>query len=238
MTTYKVLNLDGTPCHGGQGGAWSLPTKRADGSWEPGEWREVTGELVLCENGLHGCDGERQLVQWLGPLVCEMEYDGEVVLGEDKVLGRRARLTRIVETWNERTARLFVCDCAERVLPIFERELVDDSRPRVAIETARRYANGEATREELAASWDAAMDAARSAMAAASAAAMTAAWDAAMAAARSVSYAAWVAARDARDALVAAWDARAARDARDAWDAECDWQTERLRQYLNAEVTG
>ena len=176
MTTYKVLNLDGTPCHGGVG-AWSLPTKRADGSWEPGEWREVTGELVLCENGLHGCDGERQLVQWLGPLVCEMEYDGEVVRGEDKVIGRRARLLRRIEAWNERTARLFACDCAERVLPIFERERPGDSRPRVAIETSRRFADGEATQDELAAAMDA------------------------------------------------------------AWDAECDWQAERLRQYLIGEVT-
>ena len=167
MTTYKVLNLDGTPCHGGVG-AWSLPTKRADGSWEPGEWREATGDLVMCGNGLHGCDGERQLVQWLGPLlVCEMEYDGEVVRGEDKVIGRRARLLRRIEAWNERTARLFACDCAERVLPIFERARPGDNRPRAAIETARRFANGAAAREELsaarAAAWAAAWAAARDA---------------------------------------------------------------------------
>ena len=155
MTTYKVLNLDGTPCHGGVG-AWSLPTKRADGSWEPGAWREAEGDLVLCENGLHGCDGERQLVQWLGPLVCELEYDGEVVRDDDKVIGRRARLLRIVEAWNERTARRFACDCAERVLPIFERARPGDNRPRAAIETARRFANGAAAREELSAAWAAA----------------------------------------------------------------------------------
>jgi len=108
----------------------------------------------------------------------------------------------------DRLARLFACDCAEHVLPIFEQKNPGDKRPRKAIEVSRRYANGEATREELDAAGAAAEAAAGDAAeAAAEAAAGDAAW-----------YAAWAAAGDA------------------AWYAERDWQKERFLQYLNEEV--
>ena len=77
----------------------------------------------------------------------------------------------------DREIRLFACDCAERVLPIFEEKHPNDNRPRNAIEVARRYANGEATKEELDAAWAAAS--AGSAASAAERAAASAAWDAA-----------------------------------------------------------
>jgi len=87
----------------------------------------------------------------------------------------------------DREFRLFACWCAARTLPVFEKEYPDDKRPREAIRVSSRFANGKATKEELATTWDAARDAARDA-----------AWDAARAAAWD---AAWAAARDtARDA--------------------------------------
>ena len=49
----------------------------------------------------------------------------------------------------EKMLRLFGCDCAEHVLHIFEAKYPGDPRPRNAIATARRYANGLATKEEL-----------------------------------------------------------------------------------------
>ena len=83
---------------------------------------------------------------------------------------------------------LFAADCAEQVLPLFERDRPDDSRPRRAIEVARD--------PHAWAAWAAAW--------AASAAASAAARDAARAAASdAASAAAWDAARDA--AWAAAW---------------------------------
>ena len=41
------------------------------------------------------------------------------------------------------------CDCAELSLEIFEKEYPNDKRPRVAIETARKWVNGEATVEKV-----------------------------------------------------------------------------------------
>ena len=100
--------------------------------------------------------------------------------------------------------RLFACDCAERALPLFEKVYPEDIRPRKSIETARLFANGDATREELAAAWAAAW-------------ARAAAWAAARAWA-----AAWAAAR-ARAGARAAARARA---------GEQKWQLERLAMYL------
>ena len=51
----------------------------------------------------------------------------------------------------DKIARLFACDCAQRVLPLFEKKYPEDMRPRQTIETARKFANGEATKTELAA---------------------------------------------------------------------------------------
>ena len=92
--------------------------------------------------------------------------------------------------------RLMACYFAEAVLHLVP---AGEDRPRLAIECARRFAAGDATREELAAAWAAAWAAARdAAWAAAGAAAWDAVWDAAGAAAW---VAAWAAAR------AAAWDA-------------------------------
>jgi len=71
---------------------------------------------------------------------------------------------------HDKEIRLFACDCAESVLHIFEAEYPNDDRPRKAIEVSRKYANGEASIDELNAAWDAAG-------AAAWAAAGAAAWE-------------------------------------------------------------
>ena len=114
----------------------------------------------------------------------------------------------ILGNQGEMIAHTFACDCAERVLHIYEKHHSDDSRPRNAIAVKRRWLGKEATDEELAA-----------ARADARAAALDAAWDAAWAAT-------WAEASAA--ALDAAWDA--------AWAAEIKWQTYRLRGLLSVET--
>src|ERR1019366_8912700 len=44
---------------------------------------------------------------------------------------------------------LAACDCAELSLSIFEKKYPNDKRPRAAIDTARKWATGESTIEEL-----------------------------------------------------------------------------------------
>ncbi len=48
---------------------------------------------------------------------------------------------------------LAACDCAETVLPIFEKKYPNDKRPRTAIETARKWAEGKASIEEVRAAY-------------------------------------------------------------------------------------
>ena len=128
----------------------------------------------------------------------------------------------------ERRLRHWAADCAAHVLHFYERDHPNDMRPRNAIKAARDLADGlidGAARSDAAgAAWAAARDAAAAAWAAAAAraAARAAAWDAARAA--------WAAARDAA-AAAAAWDAAFARAA--AWDAEQQWQFDRLVLWLS-----
>ena len=228
MRYFKVLNADNRSCNGGSPDlVWSLPVQNPDGSWTPGEWMpEVTGDLELCANGYHLTDAEH-LVSWLNATIYEAEPSKEMIKGDDKIVCRSVRLLKKMH-WDDRIARLFACNCAERVVPLYEKDYPDDKRSRHAIEVARLFADGKASNSELAAAraaacaaaWDAAWDAARDAAeAAAWAAARAAAWDAAWDAARA---AARAAARDAAEA--AAWAA--------AWDAERKWQVKRLMQYL------
>jgi len=208
---------------------------------KPGEWTDpVAGELEMCENGYH-LSRRNDVAWWLNAEMWEAEGRGDFLTQdgfEGKASCRSVRLVRRIEVWNDRVARLFACDCAEHVLPLFEENRPGDDRPRTAIAVARRYADGKATREELAA----ARDAACAAWTAARGAAWTAARDAACAAwtaACAARAAAWAAARAAAwaAARAAAWAARdaayaAARDA--AWDAERGWQTGRLWALLEA----
>lgn len=139
-TLYKCLGPERTACNGGTG-QW----------FPPGEWMPpVEGELEPCWNGYHLCEW-KDVLSWLNAELYEAEYRGESVKASDKLVVREARLTRRCEWWNERSARLFACDCAERALPIYEKAYPGDTRPRHAIEVARLFADGKATADQLAA---------------------------------------------------------------------------------------
>jgi hypothetical protein len=201
MKAFKFTQANGSTY---SGFVWPLPT--ADG---PGEWVEVDKRAHktltagdLCSGRvLHATDATH-LLDWLNAEMYEVEIDeSRGLIVADKIGFRRGRLVQRIEAWNERSARLFACDCAEDALRYADPKQRDTLAATIAV--ARRYADGEATKEELDAAWDAARDVARDA-------AWDAAWVAARVAARGAAWgAAWVAARDA--ARGAAWDA--ARDA-------------------------
>ena len=181
------------------------------GRWTVNRWRSVRGELVACSNGLHATTADN-LLPFFDKQLWRVEIVDEYLWHTDsmgrKLVARRMRIVERIESWNGRTARLFAADCAERVLPLFEARSPGDTRPREAIAVVRRFANGDATRDELAAARDAA-----------EAAAGVAAWDAAEAAAGAV---AWAAAR--------VGSGEGGREA--AWAAERDWQAQHLAELL------
>lgn len=168
MAYYKFLTVDGRGPSSNV--RWHLPEHGQPGEWMPA----ITGDIVLCENGYHACR-EQDLLYWLNASLYELAFDGEVAEGDDKVVGRKARLLRRIDTWNARTALLFAADCAEHVLPLWRHP--DDPRPRQAAASLR-------ARAATADAWDAAQDAAQdAAVAAAWAATGDATGDAARAAA-------------------------------------------------------
>ena len=62
MNAYKVLGADMCSMNGG------------NQQWTIGERVTVEGELVPCVNGLHVCRDERDLLDRLGPVICECEH--------------------------------------------------------------------------------------------------------------------------------------------------------------------
>jgi hypothetical protein len=117
---------------------------------------------------------------------------------------------------DDRTLRIFAVWCARNTpLPDGRKtgNLITDPRSLAALDVAERFANGQASRDEL----DAARVAAWAAAWAAWDAARIAAWDAAWAAGAAAWAAAW-AAWDAAWAAGEAWDAARAA-AGEAWDA-------------------
>ena len=171
-----------------------------------GKWYKVEGEIVACQNGLHGSVRLLDALQYApGAILRRTEHRGTIVEHDgDKIASSERRALWQIDATE--MLHLFACWCAECAL---RKADVTDERSWKAIKVKRQWLKGKATNEEL----DAARDAARDARDAAWAAARDAAWDA------------WAAARDAARAAArdAAWDAArdaaldAARDA--AWDA-------------------
>ena len=188
MTTYyKALSADGRSCNGGSS-KWSLPVLQPDGTYKPGRWMQRIANIEPCRRGYHVFE-RKDILRWINQTLYECEIRGETIDHGDKTVAESCRLLRPVPGCNERTLRLFACRVAEDALPLYEAEYPDDDRPRRAIETARMYADGRATRAELAAAHYAARSAADSAADyAARCAAHSAAHSAAYYAAHSATY--------------------------------------------------
>jgi len=131
------------------------------------------------------------------------------------------------QTLSEHDRRLvaaWAADCAERVLPLFEREAPDDDRPRDAIARARAYARGEL---------DSAGEIRRRLVAGRAAASVTT--PAAIAAARSAAQASGVAHMGAHSLGAAAYAAKAVSiDRPDDVDAEIEWQLQQMTPAVRA----
>ncbi|MHB1474977.1 MAG: putative immunity protein [Dermatophilaceae bacterium] len=199
MTYYKWLLPDGrTPIQ-------RTPWPVAVGEWTPAE------TPVLCASGWHAMrerDVLTHLPSTLGSRLYRVSVRGEVVDGDNKVAAASMRLDDMLGVTTEENLRLFACDVARDVLPLFESHSPGDDRPRRTIEVAGRYATGHATAAELSA--------ARAAAEATARAAALAAWAAAGAAA-------WTASRDAAEAAAGAAALAAARAAAEAAAGAAAW---------------
>lgn len=74
----------------------------------PGPW--VEAEPHVCASGIHACEID-DLPYWIDAELWELELDSAVRV-ERKLVARRGRLLRRVESWDERSARVFAESCA------------------------------------------------------------------------------------------------------------------------------
>jgi len=142
---------------------------------------------------------------------------------------------RAVDGWKKEKL-LFIADCAEHVLHIYEKKYPKDKRPRKAIKATRLFANGKISKEKLkttaaADAYAAAADAYATAFN--DAYADVAAAAAAYAAADADAYATAAAAAYAAAAYAAFTDAAAyAADDAAVRQKELDWQKQRLIEII------
>jgi hypothetical protein len=129
-------------------------------------------------------DGWDKLLNYLGKTQADNEPLSIATIIQSNGIKDALWALRAVEG-KDKEIRLFAADCADLVLPIYEKQYPNDDRPRKAIQAARDYANGVISKDELTAAGDAAGDAA---LTAALTAAWDAAWDAALAAARAAAW--------------------------------------------------
>ena len=212
ITYYKFLTGENKGEYSGFDYSDYLPR-----NGKPGKWLPKIDDLEMCAAGYHVCEKD-DFSGWRNEQLYEVKLRGKTIVEDSKTVGQQMRFLSRVDGWNERNLRLAACEIAKKCLKKYWKN-PDDTRPMDAIIVAKRYANGKATVEELAAARSAADSAAWSAArSAAWSAADSAAWSAAESAARS---AAWSAADSA--ARSATWSAAdsAARSAADsaAWSA-------------------
>ena len=85
---------------------------------------EVEGPLAECRNGVHACRVE-DLPYWLDDELWEIALDGELVEERLKLVARRGRLIRPVESWDDQARREFARWCLGRVASHAAEELRD-----------------------------------------------------------------------------------------------------------------
>src|ERR1035437_2164920 len=184
-----------------------------DALWTP------NAKPILCESGWHGMEEKDVLAHLpgVGAVLYEVEARGEIVKGSDKFAAESMRFKYVVGEATEQKLRLFMCDVAEDVLPIYEAWAPSDDRCRRSIEAGRAYAL-DPTDEKKAAG------AARAAGAAGAAGAAWAVGAVRAAGAAEAAETAWAAgaagAAEAAEAARAAWAARAAGA---AWATGAAW---------------
>jgi len=141
MRFYKYLLTNGATPHGHA--IWHLPIKPG----KPGKWMPyLKGELREYEHGYHvmratdvigwlsyGNHWDREVDLW------EVGTKGKALHLRDKSVVRQVRLLRRVGRVTPELCVTFAVACAERVLPIFERNHPEDSRPRKAMDAAKAW---------------------------------------------------------------------------------------------------
>ena len=116
---------------------------------EIGKTYTAVGDIDLCKNGMHGSKRILDALQYApGSIVCKVEIDGEIVEGDDKLVGRSRTVLSMVDITD--VLHEFACLCAEKALTAAK---VTDKRSWGAIAAKRAWLRGEIDSKQLAAAY-------------------------------------------------------------------------------------
>ena len=105
--------------------------------WEIGKWVKVDGKLDLCNIGLHACKKPIDSLEYIyGDRWFLAEWRGDTKKGDNKFCASEMRLLKEIPL---KVIKTFAVDCAEHVLPIYEKEYPNDSRVRDCIIATRNF---------------------------------------------------------------------------------------------------
>ena len=162
MYYYKFLTVHNMGEFSGFDFTPYLPTRDQPGEWLPA----VTGDLKACGNGYHAHPAEH-LLSWLNTKLFEVEFQGELLTSDNKVIGRQMRFVKRIQSWNIRAIQEFAFWCV-RNTPLHDGrttwDLLDDAATKEFICVAERFVRGEATEAQLFATQYAHTNAARKAL--------------------------------------------------------------------------
>jgi hypothetical protein len=117
-----------------------------------GRTLKVEGEPVLCDHGLHA---SKRIIDALtyagGNIICRVELGGKIVCGSSLAAATERTVLWMLDA--ETLLHEFACRCAERAL---ETANITDEQCWHAIETKRKWLNGDVSDDELDAARDAA----------------------------------------------------------------------------------
>ncbi len=167
--------------------------------WRKGQWKTHKGKLILCESGFHASKLLFDAINYVTPgIICLVEYDGEIIKGDDKFVCERMRVVKTFRFTNRKVVEWSIY-CAKLCLKNFEKDFPKDKKPRLAIKAAEAWLKNHTKKNKYAAE-----SAAESAESAVWYAAKSAAWyaaesakSAAESATESAESAVWYAAKSA-----------------------------------------
>jgi len=177
-----------------------LKSAHGNCAWKIGEWKQVKGKPVLCENGFHCSERVLDAMGYIWTaFIARVEVAGESLAQADKSVHQKMRLVEVWE-WKKEDSVSLAIFAAKLVIGIYEKKYPGEDRPREAIEAAKKWLADPTEKNSAAA--NAAANAAYAAAHAAASAAAYAAANAAYAAAHAANaaHAAYAAANAAASA--------------------------------------
>lgn len=143
MTTrYKFLTLK----------EGKLKSYSGNMTWKLNEWQKADGAPSLCNNGLHCSLRMFDAFSYVtGEVVAKVEVKGKKEVQKDKQAWQEMRLVDI-RLWDKKDSVALAIYAAELVIDLFEKQMPDDKRPRLAIEAAKTWLENP-TDKNRAAAW-------------------------------------------------------------------------------------